>query len=111
MVVNESDLGLVSMSFLDGCGGTPKIRRQVGNTSIEVTVSTLDEVHVEQRLRAPTLVKIDVEGAESRVLRGAHRVIGRHQPQILAEVHGVRCEKVKVANALANLGYEPMPSG
>ena len=36
----------------------------------------------------PTFVKIDVEGAEGRVLRGAEAMIRRYRPTILCEVHG-----------------------
>lgn len=36
---------------------------------------------------APTLVKIDVEGAESDVLRGADRLFRSYRPHLLCEVH------------------------
>ncbi len=36
----------------------------------------------------PRLIKVDVEGAEMLVLRGAQRTIARHRPSILFE-HGI----------------------
>jgi FkbM family methyltransferase len=36
----------------------------------------------------PDLAKIDVEGAEGRVLRGAARLLEAHRPTLLCEVHG-----------------------
>jgi FkbM family methyltransferase len=35
----------------------------------------------------PRLLKIDVEGGEYHVLRGAERLFSRHQPLLVAEVH------------------------
>jgi FkbM family methyltransferase len=54
----------------------------------QITVSTerLDDVLPENY--APTLVKIDVEGAEFQVLRGATRTLERYRPVVLFE-HGV----------------------
>lgn len=53
--------------------------------SIEVEATTLDECLAGER--AIRLVKIDVEGAEHLVLRGAKRVLGELRPALLIEVH------------------------
>jgi len=52
---------------------------------IQVETETLDESLPEGF--APALVKIDVEGAEGEVLRGARRILERHRPVVLLE-HG-----------------------
>lgn len=52
---------------------------------IEVEAITLDD-HV-QGHRAPSLVKIDVEGAEMHVLNGAQKLLSHYKPLVLCEVH------------------------
>jgi len=53
--------------------------------TIEVRLETLDEV-VDPAYR-PAVIKIDVEGAELQVLRGARGTLARHRPVIIFE-HG-----------------------
>ncbi len=53
---------------------------------IPVRTERLDDILPEGF--APTLVKIDVEGAELQVLRGANETLKRHRPYVLFE-HGV----------------------
>ena len=53
---------------------------------IEVRLEALDEVLPESY--RPSLIKIDVEGAEEAVLRGAMQTLRRHHPIVLFE-HGV----------------------
>ncbi len=103
-------LGLVSMSYLDNCGGTPKIRRQTGNVRLTVRVATLDYLRREIDLQGPDLIKIDVEGAEGEVVRGMPETIARFQPRLITELHGVRCG-VEVTATLSGLGYIPTPVG
>src|SRR5262245_18753552 len=47
-----------------------------GATTVEVPVTTIDEFCAREKL-TPDFIKIDVEGAELEVLRGAHRTIHR----------------------------------
>jgi FkbM family methyltransferase len=54
----------------------------------EVEAITLDEFVYGQNQPRPDFLKIDVEGAEEQVLRGASRVLREAQPVILAEVRG-----------------------
>jgi FkbM family methyltransferase len=51
-----------------------------------VETVTLDDYLAERRLAAPSLVKIDAEGAEVRVLRGAPETL-RGQSRIICELH------------------------
>lgn len=51
-----------------------------------VNTETLDNLAKSLQL-APNLIKIDVEGAESKVLRGARELCARYKPQIIVEMH------------------------
>lgn len=77
---------------------------------VRVPAVTLDFYCDEQRL-APTLIKIDVEGAELSVLRGASDVLERHHPWIVLEVSFVRDEFAEhyepCVKLLSEIGYEP----
>jgi FkbM family methyltransferase len=53
---------------------------------ITVTAITLDSFVYEQGNPAPSFIKIDVEGAEARVLTGATRVLRDAAPVVIAEV-------------------------
>ncbi len=55
---------------------------------VTVQVTTLDNIVQELGLETVTVVKIDVEGAEYHVLKGARKVLQEHAPTLLIEVHG-----------------------
>jgi FkbM family methyltransferase len=62
---------------------------------IEVELVAIDDlVFGEAPLPPPTLVKIDVEGAEIAVLEGMARTLAEHQPAIICELHGTHAEFV-----------------
>ncbi|MCS7287387.1 MAG: FkbM family methyltransferase [Anaerolineae bacterium] len=54
--------------------------------AIEVKVTSLDEFVQEQGLPRVDLVKIDVEGAEGKVLRGAERILKEFCPLLIVEI-------------------------
>lgn len=58
----------------------------LADTGEPVAAVVLDELAADDS-RPVTLIKIDVQGAESMVLAGAHRLIRRHRPAIFVEVH------------------------
>jgi len=53
--------------------------------SYEVPCTSLDKLS--RGRPAPTLIKIDVEGAESEVLKGAHKLFESSRPSLLCEIH------------------------
>jgi hypothetical protein len=52
----------------------------------------------------PGLIKIDVEGMEAEVIRGAQRAISEHRPVLYVENNGD--ESVALWSALDEIGYE-----
>lgn len=54
-------------------------------TAFEVAATTLDDFVGHGT--GPDLIKLDVEGAESDVFRGAEKVFRTHRPSVLCEVH------------------------
>jgi FkbM family methyltransferase len=56
--------------------------------AIEVDVTTVDRFVGQAGVRPPSVVKIDVEGAEINVLRGMAATLERHRPAVLVEVDG-----------------------
>ncbi len=89
-------------------------RLQVGASSLDGRLSTgddglaVDVVSVDHAVEMlgwppPSLVKLDVEGAETSALRGMARTAERWRPTLLIEVHWCRDA---VLEALGELGYE-----
>ena len=71
--------------------------------AVDVEVLALDDLVDAGELRPPTLVKIDVEGAEGDVIAGMRRTLERHRPAVVCELHDTGAE---VAAAFEALGYE-----
>jgi FkbM family methyltransferase len=75
-----------------------------GLTSIEVPVRTLDSYELDD----VGILKVDVEGHEESVLRGAIKLLSRERPSIVVEVeerHNPGSVK-RVSDFLSGLGYD-----
>lgn len=79
-------------------------RAPSGKVGVEVAVTTLDRMVNQQRLNRVSLVKVDVEGAESRVLAGAKETLKQHRPNLIVELHTPE-QDLAVSTALRTLGY------
>ena len=86
-------------TLLGNCQGTVGSE---GNLSIEAC--TIDSLVGGGVLRCPDLIKIDVEGHEEEVLRGAQMVLNKHKPIILCDLNDNSTLK-KVTSVLETQGY------
>ena len=62
-----------------------------------------------ERERPPALMKLDVEGAEAQVLRGARRILADVRPLLVCEVHGAGVRK-EVEELLSGYSVEELES-
>jgi FkbM family methyltransferase len=69
---------------------------------IDVDLVAIDDLVGSGEIPAPTLVKIDVEGAEIAVLEGMRQTITEHRPAVICELHGTHREFV---TAMAEHNY------
>ncbi|WP_018998490.1 FkbM family methyltransferase [Hirschia maritima] len=69
--------------------------------TLDGTYSTYFDTH------PPALIKMDVEGAEARVLQGAIGVIKKHKPVLVTEVFN-EFEFNKIFEILVPIGYQPV---
>jgi len=60
-------------------------RENAGSRSVMIDAVTLDEFVEDNRLHDISWIKIDVQGSEMAVLRGASETLRRHRPRILFE--------------------------
>jgi FkbM family methyltransferase len=79
-----------------------------GNVKKQVPLVALDDLHLGRPVR---FIKMDVEGAEPLVIKGAERLLREDRPMILSELHPTQLERASgvTANAfldqLRALGY------
>jgi len=66
---------------------------------------TLDNVYS----GVPSIIKIDIEGEELNMLRGAVETIKKHKPVLIIEIHGYS-EDNEVVAFLKTLGYTDTPT-
>ena len=88
-IPTEASLELQSKSALEG------------GTRIDIDSTTLDTVCAQE---AVDFIKIDVEGAEYKVLQGARQLLARCRPTILLE-HHANCPALAIESVLKPYGY------
>jgi len=72
--------------------------------TIEVLAVSLDAVVFEQRLPAPDVIKMDIEGGEVHALAGAQRVLKAFHPAVFLATHGADIHQT-CCSLLRDMGY------
>lgn len=72
---------------------------------VAVSVVSLDDLCGRGEIPKPNLLKIDVEGEELNVLRGAATILAETKPTIVLETHGYDIHTA-CSTLLSSLGYE-----
>lgn len=87
----------MTLGRLSSTGGVPEETER-----IKVPVRKLDSLWAQGVVRPPDLMKIDIEGAEVEMLKGAQALIRKSRPILLIELHGTN---VGVASELEQFDY------
>lgn len=85
-------------NYLESCGST-----QTGGARETQWVVTVTLDWMLEQFPPPNVLKVDVEGAETRVFAGASKVLSRSRPRILCEVFEQNA--VEVSRILQSFGY------
>lgn len=88
-------------------GGAPSEGRASLNLEPKtetVPCYTLDHLMQKESLPVPDLIKVDIEGAEAMMLRGAREVLSTQRPRLLVELHGPDVAR-EVVDFLFDLDY------
>lgn len=100
VAVGESE-GLSSVKFYDkeNIGSTQITTNENGN----IPTISIDSLHIKDNVK---LVKIDVEGFETNVIRGAIKTIEKYKPYIMIEIQNENFYYIK--SELSKFGYDYM---
>ncbi|MFN8416980.1 MAG: FkbM family methyltransferase [Cytophagaceae bacterium] len=106
-----SENGEASIVFTDNNSGGGQIHAKAENNSVPVQIKTLDSFVEENKIENISFIKIDVEGFEPFVLKGAQATILREKPKLYIEItdewfrkHGSSAEEV--IQLLKSWGYQ-----
>lgn len=101
---HDVDSGASSMSFLARTSGSIDPQTAASWDKVVVPVRTADSL-IRDGVPRPHVVKIDVEGAELLVLRGAAEMIAAGRPVLIVEAHSARLV-FDLQEWLAGRGYQ-----
>lgn len=100
-VADKNDFGFFKKEKSSAMG-------HLGDGNIKVETISLDEWIKNGKLPFPNFLKIDVEGAEFSVLKGAQNLLKEKHPIIFLSIHGDLLRE-KCFNFLLSSGYDLFP--
>ena len=83
-------------------GHLGEVTQGASESSFEVDVTTIDALS--ERFGPPSLIKLDVEGAEGRATAGAEETLRRHRPIWVMELHSAELAE-EVGTRMRAFGY------
>lgn len=86
-------------------GASPSTGHLDAARGFAVEVTTIDALVESKAAPAPQVIKMDIEGAESRALAGARNTLARHRPLVWLSTHGW-AQHDACWTMLQQLGYE-----
>lgn len=108
----DSNTGMTSLSYENAVRGSLEFTP----AKHDVEIVPLDLI-VSENLKAPTiaLIKVDTEGAETEVIRGAAGVIRKYKPWLLLETHAIQLDNFgsslkELRELVRSLGYRQAAS-
>lgn len=104
VVVRPTAVGAADGTATFDADGDPSMGRLSEGGGLTVRVEGLDSLLHRGELPPPDLMKVDVEGAEASVFRGAQRLISRYRPVIFLATHGTAA-RAECLDLLAAHGY------
>lgn len=111
LALNGLSVTLIDAAVADGSGKAVFEQSTSGSmghlgagSGIEVDLVCLDELVSMGRVPPPHVIKMDIEGAESRAMAGARQVLVQHRPLLFLSTHGW-AEHERCCAFLTSLGY------
>lgn len=99
-----SDGSAVLNEVSGGSASDGRAAKGLGGKTEAVAIRRLDTLRAERELPPPNVMKIDTEGAEDIVLRGATATLAEHRPRLILAMHGRDRAKL-VLDLLGEVGY------
>lgn len=105
--INNVTILNVGVSEKSGCGyisGNDNFTYKIGERGIKIKLISIDEEIQSGSLLPPDVIKIDVEGHELFVLKGAINTLRTYKPAVLVAMDNYKT-KNEVFNLLKSIGY------
>jgi FkbM family methyltransferase len=106
--VVEAAVGDLSGAVLFDEGLGPSMGHIAREGSLRVQAVTLDEMVMTGKIPPPAYIKVDVEGAEARLLAGARKVLSAYHPVVFLATHSEELYR-ECTLLLRSLNYELQP--
>lgn len=72
---------------VDDNRGMNRVEKNKSENSVQITLTTMDDFVIENNIKKLDLIKIDVEGYEYNVLKGAQKTITSLRPKMFIEIN------------------------
>lgn len=86
-------------------GAHPSMAQLLRHGALTVQTGMIDSLVREMQVPPPDVIKMDIEGAEARAIKGGWETLARHHPLLFLSTHGEEIHR-ESCSLLRELGYE-----